>query len=788
MTPPSLKVRRDALVAGVLAGRLPPGAFPALYSDAADTFLSSLLAGATNGRTKGLALVATGGYGRRELCPGSDLDVVLVHARRRDLASVADLVWYPVWDSGVRLDHSVRSVKEALGVAAEDLRTLLGLVDARVVAGDEGVAAPLLEQVAELWRAHSRRFLPELSTATRSRHARFGEAPFLLEPDLKESAGGLRDLQTLCLASRALPHMSSSLLPPAIDSARSLILAARVALHGRTGTRSDRLLLQEQDGVAELLAFPGADALMAAVCEAARETMWASAEGWRRIASVLNGPTGRAGGRDVPLAADIVLRDGEVAFSQEAEPATEPALLVRLAAAAAAEGVPIAAPALDRLERKWCAPKDVWPAELRDGFISLLQYGPAATGVLELLDQRHLLERLLPEWSHVRHLPQRNAYHRFTVDRHLLETAARAASLVRSVARPDLLLVAAFLHDIGKGLPGDHSRVGRDLARTAAVRMGFVPEDITVVERLVEHHLLLADLATRRDLDDPATIELVTSRVGDRMTLELLAALTEADSIATGPTAWSQWKAELVGVLVARADALLRGEAPSAPSASAVVTDEHRRLMAAGRLAVEVSGERVTVVAPDRPGLFSLVAGTLALHRLDIRRAFASSDTLGMAIELFDVGQDVARPVDADSLRDDLAEAIAGRLLLEARLASLEEAYARGRRPTAPEPPEVRVLIDDRASSHATVVEVRAPDSHGLLHRLTACLASASLDVVSAQIQTLGHEVVDSFYVRTFGGGRPERPGIEAIVPRLEEAARSGRVLFQAPEGGISRT
>ncbi|MGO8877527.1 MAG: [protein-PII] uridylyltransferase [Acidimicrobiales bacterium] len=775
MEPPAsvLRARRDRLVAAVLDGTLAPAEMPARYAAVVDTWLAGVFAEVVGARGGGFALVAVGGYGRGELCPGSDLDVTLLHERRRNVRDVADRVWYSIWDSGVRLDHSVRTPKEAMAVARDDQRALLGLLDGRLVAGDEALAAGLLGDVAAWWHAHARQLLPALARAGRERHARFGEVAFLLEPDLKESAGGLRDLDALALAARALPALAPVLLPESLLAHRRLLLATRVALHARTGSSSDRLVLQEQDEIAPLLGYGDADDLMAGVAAAGREVMWTASDGWRRTDSYLAGPLGRSGGRDAPVGDGVVLRDGEVAVSSDAGGLADASLLVRVAVAAAEYGVPIATSALARLVGSAPRAPEPWDPELRQSFVSLLEYGAAATPVLEVLDQHRLLEGLLPEWLEVRHRPQRNAYHRFTVDRHLLEAAAQAALLIRAVRRPDLLLVGALLHDIGKGQGGDHSEVGQAIAGEIACRMGFRHDEVEVIARLVRHHLLLADTATRRDLDDPATIDLVASAVKDRLTLELLAALTEADSIATGVTAWSPWKAELVAELVARTDARLAGAALPERTPANVPTPGQLALAAEGGLRVSIDGDTLTVVAEDRPGLLSLVAGTLALHRLDIRSAVAMDDGGTMAIEVFDIARN--RPgeaVDADRLDADLERALAGELLLSARLSELEKAYARGRRPAAARPPEVRVLVDDAASAEATVLEVRAPDSRSLLHRLTRVLADSGLDVMSARMSTIGHEVVDAFYVRRPATAeRPSPEQLRDVVAKLAEAA-----------------
>ena len=267
----------------------------------------------------------------------------------------------------------------------------------------------------------------------------------------------------------------------------------------------------------------------------------------------------------------------------------------------------------------------------------VLATGPAAVRALEALDQRNLLERLLPEWSTVRNKPQRNPYHRYTVDRHLLEATANAATMTHRVSRPDLLLLGTLLHDIGKGLPGDHTEVGMEVAATVATRMGLPADDVAVIVTLVRLHLLLPDTATRRDLDDPATAARVAEAVGSRTTLDLLAAMVEADALATGPSAWGSWKAGLVADLVERTRRLLAGEPPPPPAP--VITEDLEVVMETVRRhgvpALAIDGTAVTVVAPDRSGLLAEVTGVLALHGLDVRSAVvAGEDGIGVAAGL----------------------------------------------------------------------------------------------------------------------------------------------------------
>jgi [protein-PII] uridylyltransferase len=733
----SVKATREALLAR------PDLVGPSLRAALTEQY-DGWLAGLLGDPGPGVALVAVGALGRSDPAPGSDLDLVLVHDGSHDVSALADQVWYPVWDAGIGLDHSVRTVDEAAAVAKDDLKAALGLLDARHVAGDEALTQQLVSALRAAWRSGAAKRLPALREMVEERARTFGEVAFLLEPDLKEARGGLRDVHALqALAVAQVADQPGE----GLRAAYEVLLDVRGELHRRTGRAGrrtvDRLLMQEQDGIAEALGYADADALMGAVSGAGRTIAFASDTTWRRVGAAapkrrMLGLRGPAGPQRRPLAEDVVEQDGEVLLARDAEPENDPVLVLRVAQAAAWAGLPVAAVALERLAA--CPPlTDPWPDAARDALVGLLAAGPGAVMVFEELDQAGLLVQLLPEWESVRSKPQRNSYHRFTVDRHLVEAAAHAAALTRRVARPDLLLLGALLHDIGKGLPGDHTEVGMEVVARLGPRLGLPPVDVDVLVALVRHHLLLPDVATRRDLSDPATARGVADAVGSLEVLELLHALTEADSHATGPAAWSSWKDQLVTELVSRASALLGGHAAAEP---ALLSPEQEEVVTAGEFALEGDGEQVLVVAPDRPGLLSMSAGVLALHRLDVRAAsgFARGAT---AVTLFRVAPRFGALPDWRVVRDDLRHALDGSLPLEERLLAREAAYARRDRLVAPS--TVR-LVDD-ASEVSTVVEVRAPDEMGVLHRITHVLESHGLDVRSAHVSTLGADVVDAFYV-----------------------------------------
>ena len=250
----------------------------------------------------------------------------------------------------------------------------------------------------------------------------------------------------------------------------------------------------------------------------------------------------------------------EVVLDRGAKPASDPLLLLRAATEAAERDLVLAPTAAARLVRESAPLPDPWPVEARDLFVRLLAAGPGLLGVWETLDETGALELVLPEWERVRLLPHASVVHRFTVDRHLVETCIEASALIRRVARPDVLMVAALLHDIGKGQLTEHCVAGAPIAREIAERIGFDPREVQLIGELVRWHLLLPETATTRDPDDPATVALVTAKVADREELELLAALTEADARATSDKAWTRWRASLIRTLVRRSAAALADE------------------------------------------------------------------------------------------------------------------------------------------------------------------------------------------------------------------------------------
>ena len=713
----------------------------------------------------GWAVMATGGYAGGVLCPGSDIDVVLLHPNKvsdAQVRQVAEGLWYPLWDGGIKLSQAAHTSKSLLSLASDDLETATTILRVRCLAGDAQAVARLQADALEQWRRKPLVWLQRLHDAARLRWEKAGDVASLLEPDLKDGRGGLRDHDMIRWALAVdRPDVSALLEGPFEDLAgpAEVLLATRCELHRATGRLSNTLLLQDQDRVADALGYADADALMLTVSSAAHAVEWATERFWRRIERITrrSGPAIRALPEPVP---GVTVIDDEAQLTPDAD-VDDPTFVFRMAAAAAHAGVPIGARSLRMMASRGPSPGEEWNERTRHAFLSLLGAGRPMVAAVEALERYDLFSRYLPEWRAVRSLPQRNAFHTYTVDRHLLQAVANATELVRRVSRPDLLLIGALLHDIGKGYPGDHTDRGVELVDVIAPRMGFPPEDVATVRSLVEHHLLLSETATRRDLGDPRTAANVAAAVGDLDTLELLAALTEADSRATGPAAWSSWKSSLLDELVHLTRLVLRGE--RRPSATTPLDSRFSHLVeqvqAGGGVLIEHESvgdfEMLRIASADRRGLFSLIAGTLAFHGLDVVGAEAFTGSDGTAVDEFRILRPTGTSPNWSKFAHDLRGVLKGDVDIDARLDQRIKNMGRRRRPLAAAPPRFEVLVSNEASDSTTMIDVRVPDAPATLYRLSHALAEHGYDIRSAKVATLGHEVVDVFYVQGPTGQLP---------------------------------
>ncbi|ORB32510.1 [protein-PII] uridylyltransferase [Mycolicibacterium parafortuitum] len=729
--------------------------------------------------TSGFAIVATGGLGRGELLPYSDLDLMLLHDNMpADVVSeVAELLWYPLWDANIRLDHSVRTVPEALRVAGEDISAGLAMLEARHIAGDADLSSLLIGGARRQWRTGIASRFDELVEHTKARWERSGQIAHRAEPDLKCGRGGLRDVQllnALAIAQLADVYPSRSLASPTetLGEANLALLNVRTELHRVAGRGRELLLAQHADEIGSSLRIGDRFDLARTLSDAARTVSYYVDAGIRTAANALPRRGLAALRRPVrrPLDEGVIEFNGEVILARDARPERDPGLILRVAAASATTGLPIAGSTLSRLVEAAPELRTPWPRQALKDLLVMLAAGPSAVGTIEALDRTGLWGRLFPEWGAVRDLPPRDVVHIWTVDRHLVETVSRASAFTTRVSRPDLLLLGALVHDIGKGRGGDHSVIGAELAHQIGSRLGLWPSDIKILAQVVRHHLLLPHTATRRDLQDPDTIAAVAEALdGDLVVLELLHVLAEADSLATGPGVWGDWKASLIGELVRRCRLVMAGEPLPHPDPV-----DPRFIALAGEVGVHVELTpadtahiyQVTMIAPDRRGVLSKAAGVLALNSLRVYSASVNGHE-GSAINSFVVAPHFGSPPAAELLRQQLILAIDGELDVMAALEKKEaESIALGRAgeikaavpinpPTAPP----KVLWHEGSNPGQLVAEIRATDRTGLLAVLTRVFERSGVDIAWAKVTTMGSSVIDAF-------------GIE--LPAHDEGAEDG--------------
>jgi [protein-PII] uridylyltransferase len=766
------------------------------HADLVDRWLADLFERCADRPDTGLALAATGSLGRRDAGPLSDLDLVLLHDPRRvpdgDLTRLADALWYPIWDSGTALDHAVRTPDGCLRTAAQDWTAAIGLLDLRPIAGDADLVVSTGARVAEHWRTTARRRVAGLLEHVRERPGARDALAHQSEPDLKHASGGLRDLSVLrALAATWLVSYDR----PAIDAAGSVLLDARDALQTATGRRTSTLLRSEQEAVAALCGADDADAHHAVLAEAGRTVADQLARAVRALGAGSRArrpfTVGEGAGRRprlVPLGDGLVRQGDEISLDLRAG-SRDPARVVLAARAAARTGARVSDVTLGAARGR-PGPEGPWPEALHDAFVDLLATGAGFAALYEDLDLAGLVAAWVPGWDAIRNRPQRSPVHRWCVDRHLVETVALAAPSAGLVRRPDLLLLAALLHDLGKRDGArDHSAEGAPLARAAALHLGAAEEDAGTVARLVAEHLTLVELATTRDPGDDSTVTALLAAVDhDPDVLRMLRILSEADARAASPRAWTSWRARLVDHLTERAGTALAAEraAPrSAPPAAGeprglLARTERRAAEEARRTGAEVAlgprpddaeetralrpGERagpeplpLVIAVPDRVGAFAAMAAVLEEARLAVRAALVRTED-GIAIDTFWV-----RPH-----RGDVPDPVLLRAALDREL----------RRPLPPAPPRAddagpraSVVLVPGASATATVLQINAPDRRGLLADAARVLARHGVSLRSAHVVTRAGRALDTLYL-TGADGAPLAPvEIAVLVGDLMDAA-----------------
>jgi [protein-PII] uridylyltransferase len=742
----------------------------------------------------GTALAAVGGYGRALLLPRSDIDLLVLHDGSDDdaMARLADGLLYPLWNAGFEVGHAVRTPMEC-EQACERLDAGAAMLDIRHLAGDTGLVTNVAQRVQSWARRDPREFATTIREDAARRAGRFGSTAHLLEPDLKEGSGGWRDLHSISLIEMAVGTRleDAGLLRgrerEALAAAEEFLVRARSALHLETGKRGDRLVLDHQPAVARAMGFDdeprliAIDGLMRALFEHARQ-----------IEFILRAVIDRS------------LEEGDPPVS----PPTTPAGVLEALADEAEAGREPSAALLDSIDDLALSDEVVWDGNVRGAFRRLLRAGDRGAASLEILDRLRLLARFIPEWVEVRCRPQRDPYHRFTVDAHLtssLRAMGRIlagagavddpvqAEAVKQLSDPDAVLLGALLHDIGKNGEGGHVSVGTRVVGSILDRMGAEPPSGDLVRFMVARHLLLPDTATRRDLSDENLVLDVAALVGSAERLAALYLLAKADSEATGPAARTPWRRTLIRELVAKVQHVFeRGEMGEEIAEELTVRVDRVRDLLDDEPATDVQGflrrmprayflnvepaqaarhfatiappvgakevravhfegiragtYELLVVARDRSGLLSWIAGSLALAGLSILTAQVFTTEDGVAADLFEVEGVWEQEVDDRRWREFrgmLRRAVDGSISLEHRVDEKRRWY-----PAPKVPTPVTVMVDNAASDFATVIEVGASDRLGLLYDITRTFAELGLDVHVAKVATYEDRVVDSFYLR----------------------------------------
>jgi [protein-PII] uridylyltransferase len=802
-----------------------------------------------------VVVVALGGYGRGELHPSSDIDLMVVYDGEMSpyVQQITQELLYTLWDLGFQLGHSLRSLDDCVAMAGTDFPSRTSMQEARFLAGEKRLYLKFRRVLRDnVFRQDFDQFLGTALAERDQRYRRWGASPYVGEPNVKESAGGLRDVHTAMWLSaakfgaRTLRELADKGLitareQDAADAALTFLWRVRNELHFFSGHKNDVLTRDLQPRIAENLGYRddeqslGVEHFMRDYYLHARAIHRVS----RRLIARCQETLSRRGSaerrdRQQALADGLVFFDGRLHLAGRDGDGLrrDPARLMRVFWHMHRLGCDLSL----GLERVIEESLDVVGEEfqrsavVRDLFLDICrQWGRVALTLSEM-HELNVLGRYLPEFGALTCLVQYDAYHKFSADQHSLlavehlealapgqSAESEGAALVfNEVEKPELLMLGMLLHDIGKAKGHGHVAKGIPLIRTLTSRLGLDPADASVVEFLVAHHLTMSHIAQRRDIDDPRTVSDFAATVEDAQRLRMLYLLTYADMRAVGPGVLTGWQAVILHELYARTLARVTGGQIARPNRAqvaqrlhAVVKDdavtlqtvkahlamasdryvatsgvqrmaEHLRLvqrLEGAPVATELfhhpdlGSSDLVVVTRDVPGLFALIAGTLAAHGINIISAQIHTREDGVAIDTFQVndptGETVTSAAHWGRALDALRSVIAGDQSVEQLLERRRQSGRRAQRPDGPP----KITVDNSLSDDYTVVEVKSPDRVGLLYLITRTLSSLGLDIASARIATEIDQAFDSFYVHDDKGGKLERSeDRERVAHALEQA------------------
>jgi [protein-PII] uridylyltransferase len=798
-------------------------------------------------------VVALGGYGRGELHPSSDIDLMVVHDGELTpyVKRVTQELLYTLWDLGLTIGHSLRSLDDCVAMARTDLPSRTSMQEARLVAGDRRLFARFGRVLREnVYRRDFEQFLAATLNERDQRYRKYGASPYIGEPNIKESAGGLRDMHTAMwlgaakFEARTLRELADKRLITAreqaqADQALTFMWRVRNSLHFLSGYKNDVLGRQLQPSVAKDLGY--ADSPQNLAVESFMRDYYLHARAIHRVSRRLiarcQETLSRRGGaerreRQQALADGLVFIDGRL-HQDGRDPdffRAEPLRLMKVFWHLHRLGCELSLDLERAVEDSLDVVDDAFrgsPAA-RDLFLEICRAWGRVALTMSVMHELGFLGRYLPEFGALTCLVQYDAYHRFSADQHSLLAVEHlealapgksaesegAAQVWSEVDKPELLMLGMLLHDIGKAKGHGHVAKGIPLARELSARLALPAGDAGIVEFLVAHHLTMSHVAQRRDIDDPKTVADFTDSVGDAQRLRMLYLLTYADMRAVGPGVLTPWQAVVLHDLYGRTLTRLTGGRAERPSRAqlterllALVRDELTRQAVKAHLAMVsdryVAGTSVprmaehlrmlerldetpvvtevfhhpglgssdlVVVTRDVPGLFSLIAGTLAARSINIMSAQIHTRGDGVAIDTFQVNDPVGEVVTSathwDRTLQALREVLTGEQRVEALLAQRRASVR-----AVPDPAPPRITLNNRLSDDYTVIEVKCPDRLGLLYLVTRALSACALDIASARIATEIDQAFDSFYVQDAEGRKIEEPAaMEAVRTALEQA------------------
>ncbi len=817
-----------------------------------------------------MSVVAYGGYGRGELAPKSDIDLLFVLPYKKTPRSeqMVEYMLYTLWDLGLKVGHATRSLDDCIRQAKADMTIRTGLLESRFIWGEQS-----------LFRELRRRFRREVAASTGpdfveaklrerdDRHRKMGDSRYVLEPNVKDGKGGLRDLHTLFWIAKYLYGVNdvARLIDEGVftkrevalfDKAQDFLWTVRCHLHYLTGRPEERITFDLQPELALRMGYrdhagtSGVERFMKHYFLVAKDVgdltriFCAALEARHQRRGLLRLATGLFS-RDVE---GFRVEGGRITVAADTDFAKKPIEMLRLFDVAHRRKLDIHPEALRLITRnlRRIDNKLREDPEANRLFLDMLTSKEDVEQTLRRLNEAGVFGRFLTDFGRVVAQMQYDMYHVYTTDEHtiraigILNRVERgelsddhplSAEIIHKVVSRAVLYVAVLLHDIAKGRGGDHSEIGAKVALKVCPRLGLTAEQTETVSWLVLHHLLMSNVAFKRDLSDPKTIRDFVEIVQSPERLRLLLCLTVADIRAVGPGRWNNWKATLLRDLYHRAETLMGGAHTAATRQSQVASivddlrgrladwpadllDEYidrghpaywlsydgetlarharfiRETESAGlplavdrRVETERAVTEITIYTADHPGLFSRIAGAFAISGANIVDAKINTLNNGMALDSFllqdEAGAAFARPDKLAKLSVLIEQTLSGRLRPLTELGKRRPLQTRTRVFKV----EPRVLIDNKASNRHTVVEVNGRDRPGLLYALTRELANLSLQVYSAIISTYGEQVVDVFYVKDLFGLKIEHPTkVQAVHERLMVALQESECAPAKPK------